>query len=275
MKVLHALQWGESWTTPTVIMSDLHINGGARDSEVIKRLLWITDPERGDESELNEGFPLIKRVILLGDIFDFQLGYQSLIYSAHLEFLKCLKTLRERDVELIMFTGNHDPDPHPAFTKDLGISVCEHPTIFKIYGELVRCEHGDLLEPSWFKRALCKIVRSPSLLLVAKCLPAQFIWSLTSRWGAVESDQGVDADEQLLLNQVIDPLWPQLEEEGIDRWVFGHFHQATSWGTQGSPLPNVFVTGDQVHSHSLLLWTAEGPSLYHLATLPPVRLNIR
>lgn len=286
MKLDRAKSWEEKWSSPTVIMSDLHINGSDRDQAIIDTLLWITDSqrERGESKERSndpskereESFPLVKRIILLGDVFDFQLAYSEVIFKAHLPFLSCLRTLRGRGVELIMFTGNHDPEAHPAFTQDLEIAVCERATLFTLYGERVRCEHGDLLEPKLIKRSLCRAVRSPLILWLAKCIPAQLLWTLTQRWGA-KAVGGADAyhSQQGSLTAVIESAWPQLAEQGIERWVFGHFHQVISWSPVDSSLPRVFVTGDQVISHTLLLWTENGPAMYQLNTLPPLLINIR
>ncbi len=278
MKLRPALEWSEPWSTPTVILSDLHINGGSRDQIIIERLLWLTDVERdhsqdGDHEGIKEGrLPLIKRLVLLGDVFDFQLGFSQIIYRAHYPLFVCLQEVKRRGVEVIMFTGNHDPDPHPMVMNELEIAVVTAPMVFQVYGERVRLEHGDLLEPAWLKRSLCHLVRSPWVRSLARLLPPHFMWNITQRWGAQESQVG--HYESMPLHTLIDKLWPQVREQSIERWLFGHFHQALCWSSaergerersanEGVDRgPQVIVTGDQVRLNTLVLWSLSGPQLF-------------
>ena len=73
------------WDTPTLILSDLHLNGGERDQRIIERLLiatglsgrgvFISQSDHDDEAcERDPRTTHVQRVVLLGDVFDFNLG---------------------------------------------------------------------------------------------------------------------------------------------------------------------------------------------------------
>jgi UDP-2,3-diacylglucosamine hydrolase len=233
---------------------------------------------------------IIKRVVLLGDIFDFNLGYQRTVFRAHLPFLFCLERLKRAGVEIIIFTGNHDPDPSPVVCDDLSIYVSTQPLSVEIYGELVLLEHGDLLEPNWFKRLLCRGARHPWIRSIARLIPPAISWDITQRWGAQtydphandsESDSEGDSEgDSDTLEATFKAHWSRLYNQGYQYWVFGHFHQARCWrphqladklshqehmSSQDSKVFTVFVLGDQVQLNTCLYWDEHGPLLCALS----------
>jgi UDP-2,3-diacylglucosamine hydrolase len=260
---LNHLQPLFEWSSPTVFISDLHLNGGTRDVDVIKHLRGLLEPKPSSVKTKDQS--AIERIVLLGDLFDFQLGYTQTIYRAHLPFYFFLQEAINSGVEIIVFTGNHDPDIHPMMTKELNIQVLTKPTLIQIYGSLARIEHGDLLEYHVLKRVLCRIVRYPIVCRLARLLPPHLMWMLTSQWGTKENTLGLYDDKPLL--HMIEQSWPTHSEQGIDHWIFGHFHQALTWSNPSahsiSPSnPQVFVLGDQVNLHTYLQWDNLGPRLH-------------
>ena len=122
------------------LVSDLHLNGGARDAYVLRALL-----------ELEERFKPLEHLIIVGDLFDFHLGYPSAPYPHLKPVYQALEELIKRGVCVWSFTGNHDPDPCP-WLKELGVKVLTRAATFELElkGGGVRrllVEHGDLREP--------------------------------------------------------------------------------------------------------------------------------
>ena len=143
------------WDTPTLILSDLHISGAPKDQNLIDMLLYLTDPQRSEELPKK-----IVRIVFLGDVFDFQLGFYKSVSCSSAFLLLFTKAARKK-CRAIYFTGNHDPEAHPVLFEDLNISVLNGPTLVTLYNERVLLEHGDLLEPNLIKKLLCKVVRTP------------------------------------------------------------------------------------------------------------------
>lgn len=272
------------WNSPTIFLSDLHINGGPRDQIIIENLKTLFRKKHQEESE-NKSTQSCERLVLLGDIFDFNLSYAHTLYKTHFAFYMCLQELVAQGVEIFVFTGNHDPKHSSFLTDVLGIQVIEQAINVKLYGAIVRLEHGDLLEPSFLKRQLCRLVRSPIFCRLARLIPANIMWLLTSKWGTKEPEpQSLDRKRlSTHCNEVvpiIEKHWPRLEAQGINYWVFGHFHQALSWSPACSssihqdelietdnlsPIASkndrVFVLGDQVRLYSYLHWDTNGACL--------------
>ena len=255
-----------TWDTPTVFLSDLHINGGKRDQKIINNLKTLFSPHtQPNNSELKQVI-IPKRLVLLGDIFDFNLAYPHTIFQKHFAFYVCLRDLSQQGIEIFVFTGNHDPE-QSCFLSTLGITIIQQAIDVQLFGKTVRLEHGDLLEPNLFKRLLCHLVRSSFVRFLARCLPANLLWSLTQHWGTQEFqnrtenlDYSLHKAHQKELDSIIKAHWPILKKQGIDHWVFGHFHQALAWPNPSSTA-QVFVLGEQVNLYTYLYWDEQGASL--------------
>ena len=276
------------WNSPTVFLSDLHINGGPRDKIIIKNIKSLFSKKSSETLAYESGkknTQNYKRLVLLGDIFDFNLSYSHTLYQKHFAFYMCLQELVLQGIEIIVFTGNHDPESSKFLTDSLGIQVIEEAINIKLYDDIARLEHGDLLEPNFLKRKLCQLVRSPAFCRLARLIPANIMWIITSKWGTKEPKvQGLDPEIPPAhcgeIYSIIEKHWPNLQAQGVKYWVFGHFHQALSWSAPHLPSlheeestevadsssvasknDQVFVLGDQVGLYSYLHWDINGPCL--------------
>ena len=110
------------WNSPTVFLSDLHINGGPRDQIIIKNIKSLfrkkSQEKKSDHDSEENPTQNYERLVLLGDIFDFNLSYSHTLYQKHFAFYMCLQELILQDVEVFVFTGNHDPE-NSKFLKPL------------------------------------------------------------------------------------------------------------------------------------------------------------
>ena len=256
-----------NWTTPTLFLSDLHLGRGDQDHKVLNRLLdaaglgtsLLLQPLEQQHSQPFSPPPL-KRIVLLGDLFDFNLGYQTTLFRAHLPLYLCLMKLIEAGVEIWVFTGNHDPDISPVLKDDLKVKVSTGPFSLSIFGEPVLLEHGDLLEPSWFKRTLCYLVRTPLVRALAKLCPPNLAWRLLQ---SKEYKQPVISDTRTTITQQVIPLHAHRVAGDFRYWIFGHFHQALAHThtSKHAPSLSIFSLGDQVSLHTTLFWDEHGPQL--------------
>ena len=223
-------------------MSDLHLDGSARDDHVITCLASLQGR--------------IEHLFLVGDIFDFNLGYKDTLYRRFFRFYRALADLVDRGVQLSVFTGNHDPDPCPLLTQEFGGSLYTGPTEFLIRGRVVRVEHGDQADPHPLKRRICAAVRSPSLRWLARRLPP----SIADQIATLYKGQHLSITPPL--PPQIHQRWVELLKGDVDLWVMGHYHRAMALPSpliSAAPLPsalspNLVVLGDWVRLNTLLLW---------------------
>lgn len=89
----------------------------------------------------------VKRLVLLGDIFDLWVGRHQYFVSKHQELIQVLESLQAKGIEIHYFEGNHDLYLKDFFGKSLGFKI--HANFYEVSwdGLKIRMEHGDLANP--------------------------------------------------------------------------------------------------------------------------------
>jgi UDP-2,3-diacylglucosamine pyrophosphatase LpxH len=250
------------------LISDLHLNGGARDAYVLRAL-----------RELSEVFGPLEHLIIVGDLFDFHLGYSSQPYPHLTPVYKALESLIKRGVSVWSFTGNHDPDPCP-WLKALGVRVLTQATTFELDVEegatrRLLIEHGDLRESSVLKRALCRLVRASWVCSLARLLPPRLTLALAPRLPDHLNKPAESRAPQLTLEpslwNTLKRAWTHISAQPLppDLWVMGHFHELSLTALPQEPArceahqsSYVLTLGEWVRLNTFALIDSEGVRLY-------------
>lgn len=270
-----------------LLMSDLHLNGGARDRSPLEALRLISDGALGFTP---------KHVILAGDVFDFNLGYRSTLFAHLAPAYRLLTQLADEGVHLWIFTGNHDPDPCPQLSCHELITVLTGPTLFTFRersGEggaqrTALIEHGDLCEARWAKRALCQLARAPWVSRLARLLPPAIALklapSLPAQLNTLRPPEALSVDPPLrhtptrgLTRRWRDHLASLTQLHApVQLWIMGHFHEprliSLAELEAGDPLAalrgrtptleSLIILGDWVNAHTALIIDGASLSFY-------------
>ena len=190
-------------------LSDLHFTSVAEPR--CQRLLDFLAGLRGAEA-----------VYLVGDVFDFWLGYRRTLYRDHFALLRVLADLVDAGVRVTVFSGNHDPDPGDFFAQ-IGVGVSEGPRMEQVGPFTVRMEHGDTVDPRGFlRRSICKTVRHPAVRSAARLVPPAVLWSLAQAYAhKPHDDYGPGLPPGL-----IEGYFPGQADAGVDVLIMGHYHRA-------------------------------------------------
>ncbi len=78
-----------------------------------RRLLAFLDRQRGSVGTL----------YLLGDIFEFWVGYHHTVFAPYVPLLEALRRLREAGARIVYVEGNHDFHLGPYIEETLGCTV--------------------------------------------------------------------------------------------------------------------------------------------------------
>ena len=105
-----------------VFIADAHLRQPADDN--YRRLLRFLDGLRGTADTL----------FVLGDLFEFWIGYRSPPFTHYFPVLEQLRLLKESGTAIVYFEGNHDFHMGPFFTETLGATVHKGPAIVDIGG---------------------------------------------------------------------------------------------------------------------------------------------
>lgn len=225
-----------------IFLSDLHFTS-ARDARC-RRLLAFLRAQRD-----------VDAVYLVGDVFDFWLGHRHTLYRDYFPLLRVLADLVDAGVRVVLFSGNHDPDPG-GFFAEIGVEVQEHALIERFGARTVRMEHGDTVDPrGWLRAAVCKAVRHPVLRGVARRLPATLLWHAAGVYAhKPHGDYGSGLPEGLHT-----AYFPAQVAAGIDVLIMGHYHRAAHFqrpGPRGTA--EYFVLGDWRAQFTYLRYDAAG-----------------
>lgn len=165
-------------------------------------------------------------IYLVGDIFDFWFEYKTVVPKGYIRFLGKLGELRDRNIPIYFFTGNHDMWMFQYFEEELGIPIYRKPIIREIKGKQFFIGHGDGLGPGDYNYKRLKKVFSNRLCqwLFGRLHPdygvglASFM-SESSRKHKTDSGYKTKEDEWLYAYAS-----KKSETVDVDYFLFGHRH---------------------------------------------------
>ena len=172
--------------------------------------------------------PEAHMIFLLGDLFDFWFEYKQVIPKGFIRFQGKLAELRDRQIPIVFFTGNHDMWMFDYFPKELGIPVYREPQSFSIGSHQFLIGHGDGLGPGdqtykilkwFFNSRLCQ-------WLFARFHPnfglaIAHYWSGKSRINNLKLEESFSGKEREFLYQY---CLEQESKQHRDFYIFGHRH---------------------------------------------------
>lgn len=123
----------------TYFASDFHLGVNAR--------LTSSERERQMVRWLDEISQDAEAIYLVGDIFDFWFEYKTVVPKGFVRLLGKLAELRDQNIPIYYFTGNHDMWMFHYFESELGIPTYRQPIVRDIHGKTFFIGHGDGLGP--------------------------------------------------------------------------------------------------------------------------------
>lgn len=193
-----------------IFVGDAHLKG-------------MDDP---NQKELRLFFDSLKGVdalVVLGDLFDFWMGYNEVVYYHYLPVLNAMKRLRDQGTKIVYIEGNHDFMMGRFFTDVLGASVYPDDFIMEVDGRMVYLSHGDTINMTRSHAFWRRLVRSWVFKGLTTVLTPGAVWkvaSVLSRTSRTYNKKG----------HVIETLMKEFARgkitAGLDAVVLGHSHVA-------------------------------------------------
>ena len=184
---------------------------------------------------------------ILGDLFEFWVGYPRLVFPQYAPLIEQLRQLQAAGVDLVYFEGNHDFNLGPVFTDDLQARVYPDPAELMVDGRRLFVCHGDQMNPrDHGYRLLRAILRSPLVGLLPRVLPpavaTRLAHLLDRTCGAPEP-----AKRRHDPSAVIRTFAQQCFDAGSDVVVTGHFHVPFHERSDGG---EIVALGDWITDYS-------------------------
>ncbi len=205
--------------------------------ENYRRLLDFLDQQAGS----------LDALFLLGDIFEFWVGYQHVVFSEHLPLLSRLQQLANTGCKLYYVEGNHDFNLGGFFTETLNCTVVPDQQIIDWNNKKIFICHGDLADPEAKSyRLLRTFWRSTFLKYLAKIIPADATW----RFGNFLCDLSRKKKRQHRdPSPILLPYANRSLQQGADSFVCGHFHYPLQTSSDGL---EIVALGDWIEQFSYL-----------------------
>ncbi|MCS7003917.1 MAG: UDP-2,3-diacylglucosamine diphosphatase [Cytophagales bacterium] len=127
----------------------------------------------------------VGHLFLVGDIFDLWFEYRHVVPKGFIRFLGKLAEMRDKNISITIFTGNHDCWMYDYFTTELGVEIYHQPKSFVINQKKFYIAHGDALGPGdyFYKFIRTVLFRNPlAQYLFRTVLPADIGMGLAKAW---------------------------------------------------------------------------------------------
>lgn len=167
----------------------------------------------------------LRSLIMLGDIFEFWIGYRHTVFSAYVPLLEMLRRLRAAGTELVFVEGNHDFHLGPYFSETLGCRILPDGGALERDGHRIFIAHGDLVNPhDTGYRRLRRGLRHPWTRFLLRWIPPDIAWRV-ARWaGAKSARKNGGRDRHRLPREDLLAYARQYFSADFDTVITGHFH---------------------------------------------------
>ncbi len=225
--------------------SDFHLGAPSKELSLereLKIVRWL------EEISTNA-----KAIFLVGDIFDFWVEYKHTIPKGFIRFQSKLLELRNKNVPIYFFTGNHDMWMFEYFPSELNIPVFRNPVSLYVNEKKIYLGHGDGLGPGDnFYKFLKKIFSSKSFQWVFRWLHPNLGMSLALLWsGSSRITNDKKKDEFKGENEWLLQYSKEVEQKDHhDLYIFGHRHLPLK--LKVSSKSTYFNLGEWVHHFTYL-----------------------
>ena len=168
-----------------------------------------------------------KAIFLLGDQFDFWFEYKHMIPKGFSRFIGKLAELRDRNIPIYFFTGNHDMWMFDYFPNELGIPIVRGNMQLEINDKKFLIGHGDGLGPGDYKYKFLKLFFNSKICQRLFAFLHPWIgFSIATRWSKSSRIANILKDEHFRGER--EHIWIFCEEterkQHHDYYVFGHRH---------------------------------------------------
>jgi UDP-2,3-diacylglucosamine hydrolase len=175
-------------------------------------------------------------LFIMGDLFDFWLGFPSNPFRQFDDVLSALQSLVHSGCRLVYFEGNHDFHLGPIFRQQLGVEVHTGPAVITLQGRRLFLCHGDQINGrDRGYRLLRLLLHSRLTAVAANYVPPSLVLRVRTRLQRA-SRAGYQAKLQRWnYREILRAFAGTVRELGCDGLVTGHFHLAICEELDGPP----------------------------------------
>jgi len=219
-----------------VFIADAHLH--QPDDANYRRLLGFLSSLEGQ----------VRTLYLLGDIFQFWVGYRHCVFANAVPLLESLRRLHLAGTNLVYVEGNHDFQLGPYFSGTLGCRIIPETANLEIDGIKVHLAHGDLVDTSDSGyRLLRATLRSWPLQILKNLIPPDWMWGISVWMNRKSRDHHYRRDHSWRPAELLEAYCAEQCAAGAQAVVTGHFHTPMLLETEQGTL---VALGDWITQYS-------------------------
>ncbi|BCS55272.1 UDP-2,3-diacylglucosamine diphosphatase [Geobacter sp. SVR] len=166
-------------------------------------------------------------LFIMGDLFDFWLGFPSHPFRQHDPLLDALMALKRSGCRLIYFEGNHDFHLGPLFRESLAAEIHTGPIVRTVQGRRLYLCHGDQINRADRGYRLLRLVLHNALVAWGvNHFPPSLALQIKERLQRTSKAGYHQKSARWDYRDIICDFARSLREQGCDGLVTGHFHLA-------------------------------------------------
>lgn len=166
-------------------------------------------------------------IFLVGDVWDFYFEYGKVVPKGSIRLLGKLSELRDKNIPIHFFKGNHDMWMFRYLKEYLDIEIHSHPIEIELEGKRFLIGHGDGLGPGdkGYKR-LKKVFRSKVAQFLFRWIHPDIGIGIADYWSKKSRQKGYGKEEEFYGEEewLVQYCRKQLKTKDIDYFIFGHRH---------------------------------------------------
>ncbi len=205
------------------------------------------------------------RLILLGDIFEFWIGKNTVV-AEHIPLIDILERMVRQGTQLVYVEGNHDFHLGPIFTDRLSCKVLPDGGSIELDGKKIFIAHGDLANPNdTGYHKLRKLLRSRFIRHLIRILPSKLTMMIATRAGYESRKKSGEVRKHGSAKEILKTYAQPAFRSGHEAVVTGHFHQPFHEKSDDGEL---IALGDWITQYSYAVYENQTFTLKNYSTTP-------
>lgn len=196
-----------------IFIADAHLKN-AGDANYLKLMEFLEGLKGNTET-----------LFIMGDLFEFWIGYEKNPFTHYDPVLKRLLELSESGVRIVYFEGNHDFHLGPFFEKRLGAEVHPGPAVLELEGKMVYLCHGDQINrKEWGARFLRAVLHNRLTKTIRHIVPPAAAVRIAQYLGKKSKRNHSRNNRKWDYRGMLREFAAERFGEGRHMVVVGHFH---------------------------------------------------
>lgn len=200
---------------------------------------------------------------ILGDLFEFWIGYRKIPFTQYHPILEMLREVRESGTRIVYFEGNHDFHMGPFFEKTLQAEIHRVPRTLIVNGKKVYLCHGDqIIDDDYGYRILRFLLHNPLTGILLPIVPYRLTSFVADRMSRISSGNHSERNRKRDYGTILRSFAADRFESGCDAVISAHFHNPYMSRAETDKGEKILLSlGDWKTQFSYGEWTDESLTL--------------